>query len=444
MRVSVVGTGYVGLVTGVGLAEKGHRVTCVDVDPAKIALIQHGVPPFHEPGLEELLRRNALRLEATTGLREAVLATDLSLIAVGTPFVEGQIDLGAVRTVARQIGVALREKPAYHVVVVKSTVVPGTTEDVLLPLLEQASGKRAGPEFGVAMNPEFLTEGEAVCDFLCPDRLVLGCLDDRSLAVLEELYAGFHGVERVRTNPRTAEMIKYAANCLLATTISFANEIANLGASLGGIDMADVMRGVHLSKYLTVSGVDGRRMRPELAAFLWAGCGFGGSCLPKDLKALIALGERVGRPMRLLQAVADVNERQPDELLGLVRKHFPALAGVRVTVLGLAFRPGTSDMRESPAIPIVRRLVAEGARVCAYDPAAREEARRVFTNGDVRLCETLEMAVADADVVILVTRWDEFRRLPELLHATGRAPVLVDGRRLVDKVAYERYEGIGL
>jgi len=444
MKVSVVGAGYVGLVTGVGLAEKGHQVTCVDSDAVKVGQIGRGVPPFHEPGLEALLRRNGTRLHATTDLRRAVLDTEMSLIAVGTPVKDGRIDLSAVSAAARQIGSALREKPTYHVVVVKSTVVPGTTEQVVGPLVQEASGRAAGSGFGLATNPEFLTEGQAVQDFLCPDRLVLGALDGSSLAALEALYAAFDGVERVRTNLRTAEMIKYAANCLLATAISFSNEIANLCAALGGIDVAEVMQGVHSSKYLSVTGRDGERLRPELAAFLWPGCGFGGSCLPKDLKALIAHAQLAGQPVPLLRAVLEVNERQADQILTLIHKHFPSLAGLRIAVLGLAFRPGTSDMRESPAIPIARRLLAEGASVSAYDPAALDEARRVFPDGVIRLCADLPSAVADADAAILVTRWDEFRGLPDALRATGRAPLLVDGRRMLDKQAYERYEGIGL
>lgn len=444
MRVAVVGSGYVGLVTGAGLADKGHHVTCVDRDAVKVAQIGRGVPPFYEPGLEELLRRNGTRLDATTNLRRAILENDVSLIAVGTPTANGEIDLSAVRTAAREIGAALREKRSYHLVVVKSTVVPGTTEQVVRPLLEQASGKRAGRDFGVATNPEFLTQGEAVRDFLCPDRLVLGTLDAPSLASLEELYAGFDGVPRIHTTPRTAEMIKYVANCLLATAISFSNEIANLCAAVGGIDAAEVLRGVHASKYLTVTTDAGRCQRPALEAFLWAGCGFGGSCLPKDLQALIEHGKRAGQSMALLRAVREVNDRQPEQVVALVRKHFPSLVGVRVAVLGLAFRPGTSDMRESPAVPIVRRLLAEGASVSAYDPAAREEAVRIFSDDTVRLCEDLDSAVADADAAVLLTRWDEFRRLPEALRATGRAPLLVDGRRMLEPAAYQRYEGTGL
>src|SRR6266850_912682 len=261
MKISVIGTGYVGLVTGVCLAEKGHDVICVDADQEKIARINQGVPPIYERGLEELLRKNlGVRLQATTNLRQAVLDTEISMIAVGTPFAKGQIDLRYIREVSRQMGQALREKLGYHVVIVKSTVVPGTTNDVVLPLLEEASGKTAGADFGVGMNPEFLTEGEAIRDFLFPDRIVLGAIDARSLCAMEELYAGFEGVSRLATNPKTAEMIKYASNCLLATMISFANEIANMGAALGGIDVADVMKGVHLSRYLSTTLPGGQRI----------------------------------------------------------------------------------------------------------------------------------------------------------------------------------------
>ncbi len=309
MRVSVIGTGYVGLVTGVGLAEQGHQVVCVDSDPEKIAKIQRGEVPFFERGLEGLLRSTlGTRLDATTDLRRAVLETELSLIAVGTPSREGgEIDLSSVEAVARQVGEVLRDKPAYHVVVVKSTVVPGTTEDVVLPLLEQAAAKRAGRDFGVGMNPEFLTEGEAVQDFFFPDRLVLGAIDERTHYTLDALYAGFPSVERVHTTPRTAEMIKYASNALLATLISFSNEVGNLCAALaaggGRVDVAEVMRGLHLSKYLRTALPEGSAITAPLAAFLWPGCGFGGSCLPKDVQALIARGRQAGVAMPLLEAV---------------------------------------------------------------------------------------------------------------------------------------------
>jgi UDPglucose 6-dehydrogenase len=445
MKVSVIGTGYVGLVTGLCLAEKGHVVVCVDSDSKKVDLIQKGIPPFYERGLEPLLSTHiGKNLKATTDLRGTVLDSDLSLIAVGTPFSGTEIDLRFIKMVSRQIGEALREKSSYHVVIVKSTVVPGTTDSTILPILEEASGKKAGLEFGVGMNPEFLTEGEAVNDFMHPDRIVLGGIDERTLGLLEQLYAGFESVEKLRTNCKTAEMIKYASNSLLATAISFANEIANLGASLGGIDTVDVMRGVHLSNYLTVTLPDGSRKRPGIVSFLSAGCGFGGSCLPKDVKALVAHGRKADVPMSLLDAVVQVNDRQPQKVISLIKKHYPSLNGLRVAVLGLSFRPDTNDMRESPAIPILRALVSEGASVKAYDPAAREEARESFRGDSVQVSDDLVGAIDNAQAVVLVTRWDEFRAVPDMLRARNPQPLFIDGRRMLDKSSFARYEGIGL
>lgn len=446
MRVSIVGAGYVGLVSGVCLAEKGHQVVCVDVDGAKVDRINQGSAPIHERGLPELLRRTlGTTFRATTDLREAVLGTDLSLIAVGTPFADEAIDLRYIREAALQIGAVLRDKPDYHVVVVKSTVVPGTTDDVVAPLLEEASGKKAGPDFGVGMNPEFLREGEAVHDFLAPDRIVLGAMDDRTARVMAELYRSFAGVDTVRTTPRTAETIKYAANALLATMISFSNEVGNLCAGIEGVDVVEVMRGVHLDRRLSPILPDERRIVPAFTTYLEAGCGFGGSCFPKDVKALIAFGQQAGVPMRLLDAVIEVNALQPHRVLALLDKHFPALAGVEVAVLGLAFKPGTDDVRESPALPVVRELLARGARVRAFDPVAMVEAQRVLDE-DPRLtfAKSLPDALEGARAVVVLTRWPEFAELPRLLQDGPDPPLVVDGRRMLAPGSVARYEGIGL
>jgi len=446
MRVSILGTGYVGLVTGACLAEKGHHIICVDVDTEKINTINKGILPIHENGLEELAQDNLhVRLEATTDVRQAVLATDLSLIAVGTPCLNDEIDLTQVKAAAWQVGEALKEKSDYHLVVVKSTVVPGTTDEVVLPILERASGKKAGADFGVGMNPEFLTEGEAVNDFLYPDRIVLGGIDEKSINVLEKLYDGFAlAAPRVRTNNRTAEMIKYTSNALLATMISFSNEMANLCTALGEIDIVDVLGGVHLSKYLSSSLPNGERIMPAIVSFLGAGCGFGGSCLPKDVKALRAYGKRIGTPMQLLDAVLRVNEQQPQKVVSLLKKHFPSLKGVRIALLGLAFRPDTNDMRESPAIPIIRDLLEEGAMLKAYDPVANNECRKLFRDERLSLCEGLGQVLEDVEAVILVTRWEEFRRVPEILARLESPPVFIDGRRMLDRHSIAKYEGIGL
>lgn len=445
MNISVVGTGYVGLVSGVCLAEKGHTIACVDLDAAKVAKINQGIPPIYEKGLEELLQRNAGRsLTATTDLRTAVMESEVSLIAVGTPFDGSAIDLKYIREVARQIGEVLRDKQSYHLVVVKSTVIPGTTDDVVRPILEEASGKQAGTHFGVCMNPEFLREGEAIQDFMYPDRIVLGGIDERSNDKLGEMYSVFPDVDKLRTSCKTAEMIKYSANSLLATMISFSNEIGNLCAALGGIDVVDVMYGVRLDKRLMPIMPDGTRVTPSFTTYLEAGCGFGGSCFPKDVKALIAHGRAAGRPMDLLEAVIQVNQQQPSQVLGLLRKHFASFAGLQVAVLGLAFKPGTDDVRESPAIPVVNALLAEGAVVSAYDPIATHEARKLFGDTGITYHKELSDALAGVQAVVILTRWDELRRLPGMLVELEPQPLLVDGRRMLDRQSVARYEGIGL
>ncbi|MBK7947549.1 MAG: UDP-glucose/GDP-mannose dehydrogenase family protein [Deltaproteobacteria bacterium] len=441
MRISIVGTGYVGLVTGACLAEKGHRVVCVDVDVARVDALNRAEAPIFEAGLPELLAKHVGRnLSATTDLALAVRESEMTLIAVGTPFDGREIDLSFVLGAARQIGEALRTKSDWHLVVVKSTVVPGTTDGRVLPELERASGKRAGRDFGVGMNPEFLSEGEAVQDFLFPDRIVLGGIDERSTDVRGEVYAPFAPeIPRLRTNPRTAEMIKYASNALLATLISFTNELANLGAALGGIDTVDVMRGVHLSQYMRGRNAEGL---PPITSFLKAGCGFGGSCFPKDVKALVAHGESKGQPMPILASVLAINEAQPRRTVELLKRHFPDLAGVRTTVLGLAFKPGTNDVRESPAFPVLQALLDQKADVTAFDPIARREAEAAFpARAGLRYAASLDAAIAGAEAVIVVTPWPDFEGVPGRL---GENVVFVDARRAFDKHAIANYEGIGL
>ena len=445
MRISIIGTGYVGIVTGACLADVGHDVLCVDLDAAKVDALNAGRPTCHEPGLPELIERHAgRRLTATRDLAAAVAATELTMIAVGTPSSEGRIDLTAVLGAAGEIGRALASKAARHTVIVKSTVVPGTTDGPVREAIERASGLKAGSGFGLGMNPEFLTEGTAVADFSRPDRLVFGAVDPRTHEVLGQLYASFDRVPIFRTNPSTAELIKYASNALLATLISFANELARLAARLPGVDMAEVVRGVQASQYLTLrNGAD--TMRAPIASFIEAGCGFGGSCLPKDVTALAAQGRSLGLDMAMLGSVLEINRTQPDELMRLIDRQRPSLQGVPVTVLGLAFKPDTDDVRESPAFPVIDRLRARGARITAYDPVvgAATGADRLPALRGVELAESLAAAVAAAEVVVLVTRWTEFRTLGRLLHERGRSPLVVDGRRILDPADFTHYEGIG-
>jgi UDPglucose 6-dehydrogenase len=444
VRTSIVGAGYVGLVTGACLAEAGHEVVVADVEASKVDAVNAGTSPIHEPGLGKLLARHVgRRLRATTDVREAVASSDLTLVAVGTPSSAHGIDLTSVVSASRAIGEAVAAKDGYHAVVVKSTVIPGTTDGIVTSTLEGASGRRAGEGLGVGMNPEFLTEGSAVADFMAPDRLVLGANDDRTHAALSDLYASVDAaVPRLLTSTRTAEMIKYASNALLATMISFTNEIANLSAEIGGVDVVDVMDGVHASDYLSPMGPGGARVRAPIASFLEAGCGFGGSCLPKDLRALIAEGERHGAATPVLRAVLETNESRPDEMLRLLESGDGDVRGRRVTVLGVAFKPDTDDVRESPAIPIVRRLVDRGAIVTLHDPVVTEVPEPLANHG-VDLESDLSQALDRADVVLLVTRWDEYLELASLLRERDPQPLVVDGRRVLDPNAFPRYAGIG-
>lgn len=443
MNVSIVGAGYVGLVTGACLTDRGHRVVCVDVDQTRVDLINAARAPIHEANLPELLARHVGRnLRATTDLAQAVAGSEITFIAVGTPAAAGRMDLGFVERAAAGIGHALRTKPGYHTVIVKSTVLPGTTSGAVREQLESASNKRAGDDFGLGMNPEFLTEGTAVADFSRPDRLVLGGVDSRTHETLEQLYISFDpAVPRLLTNTSTAEMIKYASNAVLATMISFANEIARLCSAVGGVDASEVMRGVHQAGYFT-SRCQGVAGTATITGFLEAGCGFGGSCLPKDLAALISQGESLGLPMSLLRSVLEVNRGQVDEMLRLVTRHHADLKGVAVTVLGLAFKPDTDDVRGSPAWALIDRLRTAGARITAYDPVARPQSHPALTG--VRIADSLRDAIMGAQLILLVTRWPQFRELPQLLSVRkGHAPLVVDGRRLLNPAAFERYEGIG-
>jgi UDPglucose 6-dehydrogenase len=428
MNISIVGAGYVGLVTGAGFAEKGHSVVCVDLDKEKVRLINSKKAPIYEEGLDEILSVVVGRnLKATIDLKEAVLSSQVTFICVGTPSDDGgKVDLSYVRKVSEEFGKVLAVKKTYHVVVVKSTVIPGSTEDVVIPLIEKNSGKKAGKDFGVAMNPEFLREGVAIQDFMNPDRIVIGSIDQKSGDVLESIYFKFKAPV-LRTNLKTAEMIKYTANSFLATKISFINEVGNMCKEMG-IDVYDVAKGV---------GMD-RRISPH---FLNAGPGFGGSCFPKDVSALLYKAKTLGVKAILLEGVLEVNKRQPKRVIELVKKKYSPLKRKRIAVLGLAFKAGTDDMRESPTIPIVKDLVAEGAQVFAYDPQASENARRIF-GGSIKYASSVKEALKDASLALILTDWGEFKNID---YAPMKEKKVFDTRKIVNKDLLPKdieYEGL--
>ncbi len=419
MNVSIIGTGYVGTVTGACLAELGHDVICVDIDQQKVDWINAGIAPIHEPGLSELLKKHAgTRLRATTDYNDAISNSDVTFICVGTPSGEdGRIDLSIVRSASKSIGKALSDRRSYHVVVVKSTVVPETTEKVVAPLVR-------GENVGIAMNPEFLREGKAVYDFMNPDKIVVGG-DPRAVEMVASLYEGIP-CEITRTDIRTAEMIKYANNSFLAAKISFANEIGNICKKLG-IDVYDVMSAI---------GKDFRISEH----FLNAGAGFGGSCFPKDVRALIGKAEDLGYEPMLLNAVIEVNEEQPMRMVKLLVEHIGDLRNRRIAVLGLAFKNDTDDIRESRSIPVITELLNLGAQVSAYDPLAELNMRKIFP--EIDYCESALDALNGADACLIMTEWDEFRSLDKEFDAMKNL-VVIDGRRVVS-LDHGRgiYEGI--
>lgn len=448
MKISVIGTGYVGLVSGTCLASRGHDVVCVDVIQEKVDHINNAKSPIYEEGLDDLLQSVVAdgKLSATTDLAKAVRESDLSLIAVGTPFDGHHIDLTYIREAAKQIGQAIKDKDTYHMVVVKSTVVPGTTQEVVLPIVQEHSGKTAGKDFGVGMNPEFLREGEAVKDFMEPDRIVLGGIDDRSCDALGELYASFENVEKIRCSPRTAEMIKYTANSLLATLISFSNEIGNLCKAVGDVDVTEVMAGVHLDKRFSPIMPDGSRVFPSSLTYLAAGCGFGGSCFPKDVKALIQYGQDRDQPMQLLKAVVDLNADQPNRMVEMLNENLDSVAGKKIAMLGMAFKPGTDDVRESPSLAVAEKLTELGCEIVAFDPVAQHEASKALATSGVTIgfADSVEACVADADAILLMTSWPQFASLPDMIGSRSEPPLVIDGRRMLEKDSVQRYAGIGL
>ena len=444
MKVAVFGTGYVGLVSGACLAAKGHEVVCLDVRAEVVAMLNRGQPHIHEPGLPELLRRVIAegRFRATLSREEALREAALILIAVGTPTVEGKIDLQHVATAARQIGAWLKSAGRFVAVVVKSTVVPGTTDGLVRGILEEASGKKRG-EFGLGMNPEFLREGNAVEDFMNADRIVLGRDDAETGRLLGELY-GAWSCEKLEVNTRTAEMIKYANNCLLATQISAVNELANLCAAIGGIDVLEVMAGVHLDRRWNPLDSAGRRVNPGILSYLLPGCGFGGSCFPKDVQALRSLGRERGLAMAVLQGVLEVNEGQPSQVVALLESKLKPLAGKKVLVLGLAFKPDTDDVRESASLVIVRELAAQGCAVTAHDPVAGENARRELAGTGFALTADWRSAVGGADAVVVATKWPEYVGLKSAaLAGAMKGKVVVDARRMFAPGDFVNYLAIG-
>ena len=433
MKVSVIGTGYVGLVTGATLADLGNQVVCLDILEEKINILNSGKSPIYEPGLDELLKKGLKNknLSGSTEIEQNVRNSDITFICVGTPSDKnGNIDLSYIKSASSAIGRSLRDKNEKHTVIVKSTVVPLTTEEVVMPnILKKSGWKREN--LGIGMNPEFLREGSAIDDAQNPDRIVIGFADEIARKTLNELYEPYK-CTKLECSPRTAELIKYASNSFLATKISFVNEIANM-SNTWGIDFQEVAEGMGLDS----------RISPE---FLRAGAGFGGSCFPKDVKALAAAAKNSKVESLMLKATLEVNDIQPRIIVKMAEDRLGVIKGKKIAILGLAFKPDTDDVRESRSEIVIRELMEKGANIVAHDPEGMLNFKEII---DVKMTPTPELATEKADCVIIMTEWDIYKNLDlKLLLERMNGNVLIDGRRALnakkaDEVGFD-YKTIGL
>ncbi len=412
MNVSIIGTGYVGLVSGVCLASKGHKVTCYDKNIATVKSLSDGIPTFHEAGLKQLLSTVIKNKNFKVNLisDDTFFDSELLIIAVGTPSKNGQIDLSYVSEVAEMIGEYLRNHNKFLSIVIKSTVVPGTTDNFVYNIIKKKSGKELS-QFGLGMNPEFLREGNAVEDFMNPDRIVIGSEDKKTSILLKKLYEPWD-CDKIEVNTRTAEMIKYANNSLLATQISAVNELANISAAIKGIDILEVMEGVHLDKRWSPITSDQQRIFPEILNYLIPGCGFGGSCFPKDVQALKRLATDVGVQPKMLNAILDVNANQPKEIVKLLEEQFGNLNSKKILLLGLAFKDGTDDIRESVSIKIIKILLKKGVEIIAHDPVAIYNSKKVFHKvKNLTFTNKWSSHLADVHAVVVATKWEVYKNL---------------------------------
>jgi len=427
MRISVIGGGYVGLVTAAALAHKEHEVIVIDSDVVKVNMINKGESPITEEGLDDVLsaciRRGSLK---ATGNYENILNTSITLVCVSTPSnSDGSINLEAIAESVQSLGKVLSPKSERHTVVVRSSVIPGTTNDIIIPIIEKYSGKKSDIGFDIAVNPEFMQEGKALKCFFNPDRIIIGENVQRAGDTVEELYSGI-SAPVVRMNIKTAEMVKYASNAFLSTKISFINEIGSICHKLG-VDVYEVARGISFDYRI------GDR-------FLNAGIGFGGSCLPKDLQALIYASNKIGYQAPLLKSVLEINESQVTRMLEMVERKLGDLDGRKVCVLGLAFKPDTDDFRNAPALKVIKLLKSKGAVVKTYDPAAMPNARLVFSQDEIEYCSTAEGAISNCDCILILTEWNEFR--DETLYY---GKIVFDGRRVLEPkkaATFCDYQGI--
>ncbi len=443
MKIIVIGTGYVGLITGLGFSSLNHQVTCVDINEKVVEKLNKGIPTFFEKGLEDLLKKelSSGRFKANTNLKEDIQEVDLIFIAVGTPSLNnGKIDLSFIKTVSETIGKEIKNIDRFISIIVKSTVLPKTTDTLVREIIEDFSEKELG-EFGLGMNPEFLREGSALEDFMNPDRIIIGFEDIKTKKSLANLYESWD-CEKIFVNTRTAELIKYTNNGFLALLISATNEIAKISSSIGNIDIKEVMHGVHLDKRWNPK-VNNKRVYPKIIDYLEAGCGFGGSCFPKDVKALIKYGEENGNDMKIFRNIIEINNDQPKTIIRDLSK-VTSFEDKNILILGLAFKPGTDDVRESPAIAVVKELLKKDIKIFLHDPIAIINFKKeIGANSKIKFINNWLDQVSKSAIIIILTKWEEYEKL-NYSNLSGK--IIYDARRVLskEKLYCRKYMSIGL
>jgi UDPglucose 6-dehydrogenase len=430
MNITVIGTGYVGLVSGVCLASKGHNVTCVDIRKDVVENLNKGILHIYERGLEQLLHQvikdNYFRV--TTNINEALNQSNVIILAVGTPSENGKIDLTQIKKASIEIGNYIKKSDEFISVIIKSTVIPTTTDTFIKNIIEETSGKKLG-DFGLGMNPEFLREGEAVIDFINPDRIVIGYEDEQTKQYLEEIYSSWD-CDKIYVNTRTAEMIKYTNNTLLANLISINNELANLASEIGNIDYNNVIKGVISDKRWSPI-IKNKRITPSITTYFTPGAGFGGSCFPKDIQAIRTQGEDLGLSMDITNAVLNINEIQPSRVLNTLKKRYSNLTDKNILLLGLAFKPGTDDIRESSSLKILSSLLNHNIKVIAHDPIAVEHTKKQHYNSGLTFTNNWIKEINNVDVIIIGTNWSEYLKLKDYFSLIKEKNILLfDTKRL--------------
>jgi len=446
MNIGIIGSGYVGLTTGICLSSIGHTTYLYDIDQIKLDIIRKKEIPFYELGLEELLVKNMEKgnLKVCESLMEFVKNTDCCFVCVGTPSnINGTINLHQIESSIKNIIESLKqENKKEYFIIIRSTVIPSTSKKIL-PILK----KDLGDHIHLAVVPEFLREGKALSDFMNPDKIVIGSIDRKTNDVIKEIFTYFENkAEFIQTNFETAEMIKYTNNAFLATLISFSNEIANISEEITEVDTFEVMNALIKDKRIT-SVVNNQKIIPGIAEYLIPGCGFGGSCFPKDINAIVGYASTIGAKTPLLDAVLSINNERANRIISLSKKILFNFNDKKIVILGLAFKPETDDMRSSPAIEVIKKLQAMNVNLHAYDPKVKEKNLETIGISDVNISDNIEESITDSDLVILLTKWSEFRKINgEFLKKYMKNPMIIDGRGFLDKEKFEKntYHKIGL